>query len=111
VIGCLLHFFPAAEARDLVAEYAAALAPGSCLVVSVGRGQGPRVDAFFSAYSDGASPIYNHPPEVFAGFFGALPLVPPGMVDARQWHPDAGEEPGAVIREGQILAGVAWVES
>ena len=111
VVGCLLHFFPATEARDLVAAYAAALAPGSYLVLSVGRGDGPRVDAYLSTYSDSAALVYNHPPEVFAGFFGALPLVPPGMVDARQWHPDAGEKPGAVIREGQILVGVARVDS
>jgi SAM-dependent methyltransferase len=110
LIGFLLHFFPAAEARDLVAEYAAALAPGSYLVLSVGRGDGPRVDAFFSTYSDSAFPIYNHPPEVFASFFGALPLVPPGMVEARQWRPDAGEPPGAVIREGQTLVSVARVD-
>jgi SAM-dependent methyltransferase len=109
LIGCLLHFFTAAEARDLVAEYAAALAPGSYLVASVARGDGPRVDAFFRAYYDSASPIYNHPAEEIAGFFRSLPLVPPGLVDARQWRPDAAETPGAVLREAQMLAGVARV--
>src|ERR1700733_14061221 len=35
LMGMLLHFFTAAEARALVAAYAAALAPGSYLVLSV----------------------------------------------------------------------------
>jgi O-methyltransferase involved in polyketide biosynthesis len=110
LIGCLLHFFPADEARALVDGYAEALAPGSYLVVSVARGDGPKVDAFFRTYSDNATALYNHPAAEIAGFFGALPLVPPGMVEARQWHPDAGEAPGAVIRDGQMLVGVARVD-
>jgi O-methyltransferase involved in polyketide biosynthesis len=109
LIGFLLHFFPADEARALIAGYAEALAPGSYLVVSVARGDGHKVDAFFRAYSDGATPIYNYPAAEIAGFFGPLPLVPPGMVEARQWHPEAGETPGAVTRDGQVLVGVARV--
>ncbi len=109
LIGCLLHFFPATEARDLIAGYAAALAPGSYLVVSVGRGDGPKVDAFFRTYSDRATPVHNYPAAEIAGFFGPLPLVPPGMVEARDWHPDDAETPGAVTREGQMLVGVAVV--
>jgi S-adenosyl methyltransferase len=109
LLGCLLHFFPADEARALVAGYAAALAPGSCVVVSVARGAGPRVDKFFRTYSGSATPIYNHPEAVIAGFFGPLPLVPPGLVDARQWRPDAAETQGAVLREAQMIAGVAQV--
>src|ERR1700743_1305061 len=38
LMGALLHFFPADAARDLVAAYVAALAPGSYVVLSVGRG-------------------------------------------------------------------------
>jgi hypothetical protein len=29
------------------------------------------------------------------------------MVEARRWHPDAGETPAADAREGQIIVGVA----
>jgi O-methyltransferase involved in polyketide biosynthesis len=109
LIGALLHFFTADEARDLVADYAGALAPGSCLVISVGRGDGPRMDAFFRTYSDTASPIYNYPAAEIASFFGPLPLVPPGLVEARQWHPDAAETHDAEARDGQVLVGVARV--
>jgi len=37
-LGYLLHFSPGA-ARDLVARYVTALAPGSYVVLSVGRGE------------------------------------------------------------------------
>ncbi len=39
-MGALLHFFPPDDARDLVARYVAALAPGSYVVLSVGRADG-----------------------------------------------------------------------
>lgn len=110
LMGCLLHYFVADEARSLVADYAAALAPGSCLIVSIGRGDGPRVAEYFSTYSDGAVPVYNHTAEVFASFFGSLPFVPPGVVEARQWHPDAAETQSGEAREAQMLVGVARVD-
>jgi hypothetical protein len=110
IIGCLLHFFTADEARALVGGYTAALVPGSCVVASVGRGDGPRADAYFSTYSfGGAAEAYNHPAEEIATFFGSLPLVPPGLVDARQWHPNAPETRSAPPREVQVIAGVARV--
>ena len=46
----------------------------------------------------------------FASFFGSLALVPPGVVDAREWPPD-GEQPGPLPpRPGQSLVGVARVD-
>jgi len=110
VMGCLLHFFPADEARALVAAYAEALAPGSYLVLSVGRGDGPRADAFLSAYIDGAAQAYNHSAEEIVGFFGPLSLVPPGVVAARDWHPDTGEIRAVPLDVGQMIVGVARVD-
>jgi hypothetical protein len=53
--------------------------------------------------------VYNHSVPDFAGFFGPLDLVPPGVVDARTWQP-AWEEPVSLPkREGYVLAGVARV--
>jgi O-methyltransferase involved in polyketide biosynthesis len=109
VMGCLLHFFAADEARALVAAYAAALVPGSYLVVSVGRGDGPRADAYLSAYYGVAPEAYNHAAEEIVGFFGALPLVPPGVVVARDWHPDTGEIRSVPLHVGQMIVGVARV--
>jgi O-methyltransferase involved in polyketide biosynthesis len=110
VMGCLLHFFTADEARAMVADYAAALAPGSYLVLSVGRGDGPRADAYLSAYIDNAAQAYNHAAEEIVGFFGPLPLVPPGVVVAGEWHPDTGELRSVPISMGQMLVGVARID-
>jgi len=111
VMGCLLHFFAADEARALVAAYAEALAPGSYLVLSVARGDGPRADAYLSAYIDGAAQAYNHSAEEIVGFFGPLSLVQPGVVVARDWHPDTGEIRSVPLQVGQVIVGMARVDS
>jgi O-methyltransferase involved in polyketide biosynthesis len=109
LMGALLHFFPADAARDLVAGYVAALAPGSYVVLSVGRGDGDAANQGFRAYSSGGNQSYNHSVADFTSFFGDLTLVPPGIVDARQWHPDPGEEGPFPPRSGYTIAGVARV--
>lgn len=109
LMGALLHFFPADAARDLVAGYVAALAPGSYVVLSVGRGDGDAANQGFRAYSSGGNQSYNHSVADFTSFFGDLTLVPPGIVDARQWHPDAGEEGPFPPRSGYTIVGVARV--
>jgi len=111
LMGALLHFFPADDARELVAAYAAALAPGSYVVLSVGRADGDEASRGFGAYSSaGAATAYNHSVAEFAGFFGKLALVPPGVVDAREW-PAGGEQSQPLPpRPGQSLVGVARVE-
>jgi O-methyltransferase involved in polyketide biosynthesis len=109
LLGALLHFFPAPAARELVAGYVAALAPGSALVLSVGRADGEAGERGFGAYSSGGVQAYNHSVTDFTSFFGPLPLVAPGIVDARLWHPAA--EPAGPLppRPGQALGGVARV--
>jgi hypothetical protein len=79
LMGALLHFFPADAARDLVASYVAALAPGSYVVLSVGRGDGDAANQGFRAYSSGGNQSYNHSVPDFTSFFGDLALVPPGI--------------------------------
>ncbi len=39
ILAMVLHFYPAAAARNLVAEYADELARGSYVIITVGRGQ------------------------------------------------------------------------
>jgi len=107
LMGALLHFFAADDARDLVAGYVAALAPGSYVVLSVGRGDGDAANQGFRAYSSGGNQSYNHPVKDFTGFFGDLALVGPGVVDAREWHPNAGEEGPFPPRSGYTIVGVA----
>jgi O-methyltransferase involved in polyketide biosynthesis len=109
LMGALLHFFPAEAARDLVARYVTALADGSYVVLSVGRGDGDAANQGFRAYSSGGNQSYNHSVPDFASFFGDLTLVPPGVVDARGWQPDPGEEGPFPPRSGYTIAGVALV--
>jgi O-methyltransferase involved in polyketide biosynthesis len=110
VMGALLHFFPADAARELVAGYVAALAPGSYVVLSVGRTDDDNTAQGFGTYSSaGAARVYNHSAAEFASFFGPLSLVPPGVVDAREWHPDDGQSAPLTPRAGQTLVGVARV--
>jgi len=102
MMGYLLHFFAPEAARRLVARYVAAVAPGSYVVLSVGRSDS---DEGFGAYSQGATRVYNHSVADFASFFGPLELVPPGVVDARDWEKPSHLPP----REGQTIVGVARV--
>jgi hypothetical protein len=53
--------------------------------------------------------VYNHSVPEFASFFGPLELVPPGVVDAREWHPDWEQEVHLPPRDGQAIVGVARV--
>ena len=107
MMGWLLHFFAPQAARDLVARYAAALAPGSCVVLSVGRGDGEAADKGASTYSSEVTRVYNHSVQDFTSFFGALELVPPGVVDAREWLPGWKQPVRLPPRIGQTIAGVA----
>jgi O-methyltransferase involved in polyketide biosynthesis len=108
LMGALLHFFPADAARKLVAGYAGALAPGSYLVLSVGRADGDTAQGFGTYSSAGAAQAYNHSVADFTSFFGPLTLVPPGVVDARGWPGGDRDEP-LPDRPGQALVGVARV--
>jgi S-adenosyl methyltransferase len=109
MMGYLLHFFSAGDARELVARYAAALAPGSYVVLSAGRADGEAAKQGFSAYSSGGTQVYNHSVAEFASFFGPLELVPPGVVDGREWRPDWAEPVRLPPRDGQVIVGVARV--
>ena len=108
-MGFSLHFFTPDAARALVAQYPAALAPGSYIVLSVGRGDSDAANQGFGAYSAGAVRVYNHSVPEFASFFGPLDLVPPGMVDAREWRPDWEQAVHLPPRDGQVIVGVARV--
>jgi O-methyltransferase involved in polyketide biosynthesis len=110
LMGALLHFFAPDAARELVAGYVAALAPGSYVMLSVGRSDDNDASRGFGTYSSaGAAKVYNHSVAEFASFFGPLPLVPPGVIDARQWHTDDGQSDPSHPRPGVALVGVARV--
>jgi SAM-dependent methyltransferase len=108
VIGCVLHFFPAAEAADLLARYCAALAPGSYLVLSVICPVGEQGERGQQLYTDAAMAHYSHSAEEIAAFCGKFELIPPGVTDARGWRPGTREVPAAEPRAGGVvLVGLA----
>ena len=109
LMGFLLHFFAPAAARDLVARYVAALAPGSYVVLSAGRGDSDAAHQGFGTYSAGAVQVHNHSVPDFASFFGPSELVPPGVVDAREWRPGWEQVVHLPPRDGQVIVGVARV--
>jgi O-methyltransferase involved in polyketide biosynthesis len=109
IMGALLHFFPVEVGRELVARYAAALAPGSYVILTMGLAEGAAAARFFDLYSRGPAPLYMHSAEDFASFFGSLPLVPPGLADARSWRPGWPMVSTPPKREAEMIVGVAQV--
>jgi O-methyltransferase involved in polyketide biosynthesis len=109
IMGSLLHFFAPQDARDLVARYTRALAPGSYVILTMGVASGKAAEKFFRLYSEGPSRLYQHTPEDFASFFGPLDLVPPGIGDARTSRPGWAHIPAAEPREGWMITGIARI--
>lgn len=104
ICGLVLNFMDAERARDVMQAYAAALAPGSILVASVGcacdEGTGQRVEDVYNA-----ARVWNHTPAEFGSFFGSLEKVPPGVCDARSWRP-GWQEARIAARPSTVLAAV-----
>jgi hypothetical protein len=110
IMAMLLHFTDASTARTLVHDYAGALAPGSLLVITVGRGENEVGDRTLSAYnSQGPAGLRNHSPAEFAEFFTGLDIVPPGLGEAQEHRPGWLEMPRSPQRGGQVLVGIARV--
>ena len=105
ILACVLHFFDAEAARKIVAELTNWLAPGSYVAISVGSGDEQTGGALAREYQ--AATLYNHSPAQISGFFAGLDLIePPGLVDARNWHPGMLVTPPVGHQGGHVLAGV-----
>jgi O-methyltransferase involved in polyketide biosynthesis len=109
ILGLVLHFYPLARATSLVASYSAALAPGSYLVISMAHGNGAEGERWFSAYSAGPARARNYSVAEITALFGGTELVPPGVVDVRQWHPGSPPRPAPPFRTGQAIGGVGLI--
>jgi O-methyltransferase involved in polyketide biosynthesis/DNA-binding HxlR family transcriptional regulator len=102
--GAVFHFLPADQARTIVRRYAELAPPGSYLVVSIMRADGEQAAKARRAYR--AAQGYNHGREEVAAWLSGLDLIPPGMTQARAWHPDRAPA-RAPARGGEIWCGVA----
>lgn len=91
----VLQYWPAASSREIVARYAAGLARGSAVVVSVLRLGEMRAAQRRSLVS---FPYHDHAESVVAGYFSAagLELAGDEVTDIRKWpmrvHGQAGED-------------------
>jgi O-methyltransferase involved in polyketide biosynthesis len=92
ILGGVLHFLPAARARQVCAAWAARLASGSWLAISVGRYTDPQLLARLTLMYTPA-PFQNHTPGQVAGFLAGLDLVPPGVTDAGSWQAAVAASP------------------
>jgi O-methyltransferase involved in polyketide biosynthesis len=108
IMGAVLHFLEAEAAAELAASYARILAPGSYVILTVGRGDGEVADRFFSMYR-AAARMHSHSLDQFATFFQGLEIVPPGLLLAEQWQPDLQRVRPVPKRPGEVLVGVAKV--
>jgi SAM-dependent methyltransferase len=105
ILAMVLHFFDDASARQIVATFAEAVAPGSYLVISVGSGDDQTGGRLAREYRAGT--LHNHSPAQISGFLDGLDLVLPGLTDAATWVPgQPGQQPSPQIG-GHILVGVA----
>ncbi|HZR49672.1 MAG TPA: SAM-dependent methyltransferase [Streptosporangiaceae bacterium] len=104
ILSAVLHFADAATARDVAAAFAAAVVPGSYLIISVGSGSRSEGDTFTSAYT--AARLYIHSTEEIRGFFDGLDLVPPGVVPVPSWNGD-GAAANSMPRTATFIGGVA----
>lgn len=107
VMGALLHFYELKAARDLLARYLSALAPGSYAVLTVFNFGGPNADRFVELYTEKVQPFFMHRGEDFASFFDGLELVPPGVADARAWRPGWETVPQPPHRDAVAIGGMA----
>jgi SAM-dependent methyltransferase len=107
ILCCVLHFLDAQTARDVVARFARALAPGSYLIISIGWAQGQDGQDFASTYNaqDG-SRIYAHSRDDIAALFDGTDLVPPGIVNCATWRVDPAPA-GTAGQTSMILGAVA----
>ena len=92
ILGLVVHYMTAAQARAVVAGYVRLIAPGSCVVISTGRCDDP---ALFTRIQAAYTParLRNHSRAQVASFFAGLDLVPPGVKPAAGLRPGWGDAP------------------
>lgn len=99
----VLHFAAPGEPSRIVGRFREVMAPGSCLVASVGSSEGltaAEVDEVEAAYAATPRGGHLHGRAEIEDLFTGLDLVFPGVVDVSRWR---GHDPATRV---SILAGV-----
>jgi hypothetical protein len=85
-MGLPLHFYDPATACSLVIRYSGGTSAGQLR----GHLDDPRErqgrGTWFSTYSASLAPARHYTVEEITALLDGTELVPPGVVDARQWH-------------------------
>ncbi|MEV1288621.1 SAM-dependent methyltransferase [Micromonospora sp. NPDC049679] len=108
----VLHFVPDDQRpREIVSEFAKAVAPGSYLVISHASSEGqPEQAARLQAlYNKSASPMRVRSRAEISALFGDLTLVDPGVVQMPLWRPDSSDDVGPDVESYPGYAGVARI--
>jgi hypothetical protein len=107
ILALVLHFVDADTGRRIVAIFRKSIAPGSYLIISVGRGDGDIGERIPSEYA--AASLQNHSREEVRAFFEGLDVVWPGVTEAYAWQPRGPLSDRLDARSAQIWAGVGRV--
>jgi hypothetical protein len=84
LIAGVLHFMSPSRAREPCSGWISRLAPGSWLVLAVGRYEDDALlNRLRTVYS--AAEYFNHSPANFASFFTGAGILPPGVSEGRRW--------------------------
>lgn len=115
VLACaVLHFLPDGL-RAVVEGYRRVLAPGSVLMISHAHREDDgtdteRLDAVQQTYGDTPTRLVLRSRAEIVALFDGVDLVPPGVVDVRDWPRPRVDGSGIACAEpGGILAGVGVV--
>jgi trans-aconitate methyltransferase len=99
VILSTLHFIPDHdEARELLGQYVARLAPGSFLALSVATTDNAEPAAASQAlavFRAHGLPVLKRTHAEVTALFDGLELIEPGVVRVNRWRPDASADPEA----------------
>lgn len=95
----VLHFIPDRDdPASIIREFGAALTPGSFLAISHGAPEATeearrQQEAVRKLYEQTPTPVVIREAEQVAGLLGdSFELLPPGVVNIDQWHPDPEED-------------------
>lgn len=106
----VLHFVPDEQGPiGLIARIAAALAPGSYIVISHAspdRRQA-ELDSAAALYRQTASPVTTRSQAEITALFGDLELIEPGVVQTPLWRADFPDEVGSDAHDYPGFAGIA----
>ena len=104
ILGAVLHFLDAADARQVTAGYRQLVTPGSCLIVSVAR-YDDELLAKQLADEYTAGQFINHSPADILSFFSGWQLVRPGLAETGTWR-EWMHRPVTLSRTGHVLAAI-----